>query len=1717
MQHIRRAKAKHNSREIDDLDSFLSVHLAQGRDLVEVPANRIAFGCESITPDMLPLIDLTQAEIDAIVLGVPGGASNIQDIYPLAPLQEGKLLHHVRAKEGDPCLIWSQRSFADRAKLNAYVAAVNATIARHDILRTAVVWDGLPEPVQVVWRHAPVRVEEIPLNPADGDIAEQLKRRFSPRHYRLDVRQAPLLHLFVTHDPSRDRWVMMELFHHLSADNVATEGMQAEIAGHLAGRAATLPSPVPFRNFVGQARLGVSRSEHETFFRAMLQDVDEPTAPFGLDVQADCSGVCEASLPVESELARRLRSRARTLGVSAASLCHVAWALVVAATSGRRDAVFGTKVHSGVQAGEGADQAFGLYYINTLPVRVRLGETGVKQSVLETHRLLTELLHHQHASLALAQRCSGIPAPAPLFTAVFKYQSGAATAKKDPTDRSFEGIKPLGGEDRTDYPVALSVDDLGEVFTLEVQAATLLEPERLCAMMHRALEQLVGALENRPMQPVGQLDTLPPAERHRMLVEWNETAASYPEESCVHELFEEQVERNAAATAVVHEERSLSYGELNARANRLAHHLRSLGVGADDPVAICVERSPEMVVGLLAILKAGGAFVPLDPDYPSGRLSFMLADSAPMLVLTHKAARARLEAALDNPGRRAAVLDLEADAADWAAQSTGNPDAQAAGLTSNNLAYIIYTSGSTGTPKGVCVEHKGVVNLVSAENAAFDISTTSRILQFSSFSFDAFVFELAMILGRGACLFLGSKDAFARAGSIGDVVRYGITHAALTPAALVGAVHDIGLGALQTLVLGGEAFSWNLVKQWGRGRRLYNVYGPTECTVWACFYECDPDDVRSTFGPPIGRPISNVRVYLLDSRLEPVPQGVAGEIYIGGAGVARGYLNRSDLTAERFIANPFVAGDRLYKTGDLGRYLADGNIEFLGRNDFQVKIRGFRIELGEIEARLAECEGVSEVNVIAREDSPGDKRLVAYYVADTNIRPEVLRAHLLAILPEYMVPAAYVRLDRMPLTHNGKLDRKALPAPDSRAFAMDVYEAPAGPVEERLARIWAGVLGLDRIGRNANFFDIGGNSLLAVRMLIPIEAEFGHSLNLTSLFRAPSIATLGQLLQQVGSPISSPYVMSVQPEGTKPPLFAIGASAKYYNIARHLGNTQPVIGLEVFDSVKPLELKYSCLEDMAGDHVKVIREIQPQGPYAVIGWCAGGVLAFETAQQLVQMGHTVSFIGIIDAWAPAFIRRLGGRWLKAADFAYRCKRAYAEIRAGRSSAKSLMMKPFTSFRRAPHADVNPVSPLELEIINKFNLDLWTLVGAHEPRPFHGRVHVFVSRFRPAGWLGPPDYSLGWAQLATEGVEVVTFEGDHGALFDEPFAGHAAATIAAALEAPSAGNLSQAPSGPATVRPNGQFPPADPLVSIVIPAYNAEKDIAQAIRCAISQTYLEIEIIVVDDGSQDGTVQIAREILSSSFKGHWSVLDLSVNRGPSAARNVGVKQAKGEWIQFLDSDDAIAADKIETQMKYARTAGPDVSAIYSSWRHVYLEDHNFVPAGPVNTPRYEGKHPLMFCMYYASLHHGACLTRRSALERVQGFDETMRSYEDADLLVRLTKETGRFQFVASNGPSYLWRLYKEQAREGGENARYKLEDTAMNWVRVVKEAAGNQQIGDILSCPDDVIVWRQHCTSYARRLFESGAEAFNLFMDELRLVDPDFTYPQADGPGFARVA
>ncbi|MER9852331.1 amino acid adenylation domain-containing protein, partial [Mesorhizobium sp. M0106] len=640
----------------------------------------------------------------------------------------------------------------------------------------------------------------------------------------------------------------------------------------------------------------------------------------------------------------------------------------------------------------------------------------------------------------------------------------------------------------------------GELLTFEVCAldgsfrwhydASRLAPEQVERMTQHLQALLCGVLADAG-QPVRELDILPAAERSYLLEELNRTAAAYPSERCIHELFEEQVRQAPEAVAVVCEDERLSYGELNAQANRLAHHLIGLGVRPDQPVAICLERSPAMVVGLLAILKAGGAYLPLDPAYPCARLRQVVGEAAPRLLLCDAAGRAALgtEALAD-----VSVVELDTATPAWAGLPACDPDPRALGLTSRHLAYVIYTSGSTGTPKGVMVEHRGVVRL-AAGNDFVEISPHDVFLNASSPTFDATTFEIWGALANGASVVLHPERHLSTATLAQIIQDRGVTVAWMTAR-----LFDVYVGEgrstdrLQQLLVGGEEVSAASVKACQKRHptlRISNGYGPTENTTFSLCYPVPAgSDGRQRI--PLGRPIRNSTVYLLDCHGAPVPFGAVGELYVGGAGVARGYLNRAELTAERFIASPFVEGDRLYRTGDLARYLPDGNLEFLGRNDDQVKIRGFRIEPGEVAARLIEHEWVREAVVVAREDRAGDRQLVAYVVCgpeaasddgDGSALAGGLRAHLGARLPDYMVPSAFVRLAALPLTANGKLDRKALPVPDDDAYARAAYEAPQGEIETALAQIWTELLGVERVGRHDHFFELGGHSLLAVQLM----------------------------------------------------------------------------------------------------------------------------------------------------------------------------------------------------------------------------------------------------------------------------------------------------------------------------------------------------------------------------------------------------------------------------------------------------------------------------------------------------------------------------------------------------------------------------------------------------------------------------------------------------------
>ncbi|MCE0464986.1 AMP-binding protein, partial [Pseudomonas uvaldensis] len=708
----------------------LAAAVGGAREVV-VPLNLIPDDCSRITPDMLPLADLDQDAIDRIVATVPGGVANVQDIYALAPLQEGILYHHLAAEQGDPYVLQVMFGFDNRERLQAFAQALQSVVSRNDILRTSMAWQGLPAPVQVVWRHATLALEEIEVDATAGDVVQQLHERFDPRHYRLDIAQAPLMRVAYAQDLANQRWVGMLLFHHMALDHTALEVVVHEMQANLLGQSEQLAPAVPYRNHVAQARLGVSREQHEAFFRDMLADIDEPTLPFGLqDVQGDGSGIEETQQAVDAELAERLRAQARQLGVSAASLVHLAWAQVIGRVSGREEVVFGTVLMGRMQGGEGTDRALGMF-INTLPLRISVGTQGVRAGVRATHGRLSALLGHEHASLSLAQRCSGVPASLPLFSALLNYRHSAAQTPSDPAISAWHGIHTLSMEERTNYPLMLSVDDLGEGFLLTAQAVAQVGAQRVCGYMHTALEGLVQALEQAPDTALREIAIVPAVEREQLLETFNATEAEYPQEQTIHGLFEEQVRRTPDAVAVRHGRQRLNYRELNGLANRLAHYLQKQGVQPDSRVAICVERGLDMIVGLLAILKAGGGYVPLDPAYPADRIAYMLQDSAPAAILMQGTTRALL-------GETAApVIDL--DKGVWQDEAAPNP--QVPELTSSHLAYVIYTSGSTGLPKGVMIEHRNTVNFLTWAHRSFDTNTLSKTLFSTSLNFDLAVYE----------------------------------------------------------------------------------------------------------------------------------------------------------------------------------------------------------------------------------------------------------------------------------------------------------------------------------------------------------------------------------------------------------------------------------------------------------------------------------------------------------------------------------------------------------------------------------------------------------------------------------------------------------------------------------------------------------------------------------------------------------------------------------------------------------------------------------------------------------------------------------------------------------------------------------------------------------------------------------------------------------------
>ena len=739
------------------------------------------------------------------------------------------------------------------------------------------------------------------------------------------------------------------------------------------------------------------------------------------------------------------------------------------------------------------------FFVNTLVMRSNLaGNPSFSELLSRVQEVALSAYAHQNLPFEIlveALQPERDLSHTPLFQVMFALQNAS------PSEVELAGLTVTpwiieGATAKFDLSLLMQNTATGLVGCWEYNT-DLFDASTIKRMTGHFVTLLEGIITN-PEERISQLPLLTAIEQQQLLVEWNNTQADYPQNKCIHQLFEEQVELAPDAVAVVFGNQQLTYHQLNCRANQLAHYLRSLGVTLDVLVALCVERSLDMVVGLLGVLKAGGAYLPLDPEYPIERLSFMLEDAQVSVLLTQQHLIERL------PKYQAKLVCLDET---WSQIAQNNQENPSSGVKAFHLANLIYTSGSTGRPKGVMVEHKGLCNLAQAQIQTFGLTSDSRVLQFASFSFDASISEIVMAFGSGGTLYLGTKNSLLPGKPLIEQLKnYGITHITLPPSALA-VMPGSELPTLQTIIVAGEACSAELIKQWSVGRNFFNAYGPTEATVCATIAKCTNDEKVN-----IGKAIANTQVYILDENLQPVPVGVSGELHIGGVGLARGYFNRPELTPEKFINNPFGSG-RLYKTGDLARYLSDGNIEYLGRIDRQVKIRGFRIELGEIEALLSQHDDVQLCCIIVREDTPSNERLVAYVVPqkDVTLTTGELRQFLTDKLPGFMVPAAFVILESLPLTPNGKVDRRALPAPDLQQELSD-YVIPNTEVERIIADIWQKALAIEKVGIYNNFFDLGGNSLLIVKINQQLQEKLGLEVSIVDMFNYQTISSLSQYL-----------------------------------------------------------------------------------------------------------------------------------------------------------------------------------------------------------------------------------------------------------------------------------------------------------------------------------------------------------------------------------------------------------------------------------------------------------------------------------------------------------------------------------------------------------------------------------------------------------------------------
>jgi amino acid adenylation domain-containing protein len=1266
-------------------------------------------------------------------------------------------------------------------KQEALKQALGEILRRHESLRTTfATLDGIPVPMITDRQTVELAITELnglPEARRDADarrIAEEEVRR------PFDLAEGPLMRARLLR-MSWDRHILIVILHTLVADDHSLSVYAHEFSTLYEAYSVGEPSPLPelplqYPDFVNWQRNRFANDvlkRQISFWCGRLAGI-----PAVLELPTDrprpraqtFRGARE-SLLLSGGLRDELEKLSVRENVSLFVVLLAAFQTLLLRYTRQDDIVVGSIICD--RDAVSTERLIGLF-ASTVPIRTDLGgDPTFRELLRRVSDVTSDALEHRN--VPLDQLVSEVqpdwdPSRNPLFQALFSLEPSIALPS---SSWEIAGLAVDTGTAKVDLQLQVynGPRTLQAYFTYNTDLFDAASIVRMAGHFQMLLE---GAVVN-PDESISRLPLLTEAERHQLVVEWNDTRREFLRERCVHELFEVQADRTPGATAVLFETEQHTYAELNRRANQLAHYLVKLGVGPNTLVGICVERSLEMVVGLLGILKAGGAYVPVDPAFPPDRVAFMLEDAGVPVLLTQQ----RLIDIL--PENKARLLCLDTD---WPEIVRESPENLANQAKPEDLAYTMYTSGSTGKPKGVQIPHRAVVNFLSSMSENPGMTKQDRLLAVTTLSFDIAGLEIYLPLTVGASVEIVSREVssdgvqlLAKLHSSSPTVMQA-TPATWRMLLEAGWQGNAGL----KILVGGEAVPHKLVNELlPRSSSVWNMYGPTETTIWSTVRKFEPNDAAVS----IGRPIANTEIFILDKELQLVPVGVAGELLIGGDGLAKGYLKRAELTAEKFIAHPFdqEPGARLYRTGDLVRYQSNGDIEFLGRIDHQIKIRGFRIELGEIESVLRQHPAINDTVVVAREDVPGDKRLVAYVVPTHQSVPTIgeFRSFLKERLPEYMLPSAFVPLPEMPLTPNGKINRRALPPPEQSNLApAEELVEPRDVVETKLVTIWESILGVRPIGIKNDFFELGGHSLLAVRIMLRIEKAFAKKMPVAALLQARTIEQLAVLVRQEEWFPAWTSLVPIQVGGSKPPFFCVhgagGVVIRFYDLARHLGPDQPFYGLQARGLNQALPC-HTRVEEMAAHYINEIRAIQPEGPYFLGGYSLGGNIAFEMAQRLIAEGQKKVLVVLFDTFcAPAqdidisakdlrgLLKDVASSMLRFWQMSFEKRRAYV-------SQKVKILKQGIQ-RRLDNAKLP-------EHLKRVHSACAQAAKNYVPPSYPGRVILFRSSHKPLTHLRDPH--AGWKRYAAQGLEIYEIEGDHDNILLEPQVRMVARQLKACLE------------------------------------------------------------------------------------------------------------------------------------------------------------------------------------------------------------------------------------------------------------------------------------------------------------------------------------------------